>query len=204
MLCPPLRPGKKRLWSEAFKPILLRQKRSAWGVGFSCWALKALDALDPSIYRDEKKPGLSPVFSWHCQLRSERQVQIFQVFACFDQYQRTFVQNHGRWTLARHTHGLRFGGNRGLHCGNFGCIRVHPNQPRALSHLVQVVNLQGVAGDHGQACARCCGCFGGSGGRLRCWCRRCSHHRGWRSDWRHSGLRRWGGCLSRTCNFSGY
>ena len=59
---------------------------------------------------------------FHCKDESERQVHVFQVFACFHQHQGAFVQDHGRWTLTGHTHRLGFCGNRSLHRSDFGSI----------------------------------------------------------------------------------
>lgn len=107
----------------------------------------------------EKKPGLKPGFWQAWSPRSERQVHVFQVFACFHQNQGTFIQHHSRRTLAGYADRLGFGGNGRLNGGHFAWIRVDPNQARALCHLLQTVDLQGVARDSRQSSwrsSRCC------------------------------------------------
>lgn len=71
-------------------------------------------------------PGKPGIFSE--ELCSERQFHVAQVFAGFDQDQRTFIDHYDRWAFTGHMPGLGFGRYRRLHHGNFGGVRVNPLQ----------------------------------------------------------------------------
>ena len=128
-----------------------------------------------------KKTGPGPGFFkllsrvW---LRSERQMQCAQVFAGFDQHQRTFVHHQCGWTLAWHAHGGWLGRDGGLHRSDFGAVRVHPHQAAVMNDLLEAVDGQCVIDRGGHGLAGCFGC-GGAGSRHR------------RGGWWRSGL---GGC----------
>lgn len=116
----------------------------------------------------EKKPGDEPGFLQACARPSERQVHVFQVFACFHQNQWTFVQHNRRRTLARDADRLGFSSNSRLYSGHFARIRVDPDQARALCHLLQAVDLQDVMGCDRQCCRCCSWLFGNHRWGLDC------------------------------------
>ena len=85
---------------------------------------------------------------------SEWHFQGVEVFACFHQNQRAFMEHHRRRALTGYANRLGFGGNGHLRGSHFAGIGVHPNQTRALRQCLQSFHRQGVAIDAGQADAR--------------------------------------------------
>ena len=157
------------------------------------WPLWRWMSLTPESVETKKtgpEPGFFMAISrfWR---RSERHLECVQVFACFHQNQRAFVQDHRGWALAWHANGWGLGRNGGLHRSDFGAVRVNPHQTRVLRDLLQAVDGQRVAGHHRQGRAGCrSACRGGLSRadccrRSSCWCRcrcrcrcRCSSRRG--------------------------